>query len=210
VLAELLPHADPVHKVSILQRGLALGYTLQLPQEDRYIMSRGELLDRITVFLGGRVSEELTFQEISTGAADDLKKATDMARRMVTDFGMSQVLGPVSLGRKHDQPFLGRDLMDDRNYSEQVASAIDKELSTIIEDCYERAKALLTEHGEEVRQVVSVLLERETLSGDEIRAVMRGEELPPTRVEPQPAEQEVKPAEEEAKPSVGGEQPQVA
>ncbi|MBN1460041.1 MAG: ATP-dependent zinc metalloprotease FtsH [Armatimonadetes bacterium] len=212
VLAELLPRADPVHKVSILQRGLALGYTLQLPQEDRYIMSRSELLDRITVFLGGRVSEELAFQEISTGAADDIKKATEMARRMVTDFGMSSVLGPVSLGRKSEQTFLGRDLMEDRNYSEQVASAIDKELSTIIEDCYERAKALLTEHTEDVRKVVEILLERETLSGDEIRMVMRGEELPP-KVEPEPEKpaESVKPEAEDGKePSVGGEQPQVA
>jgi cell division protease FtsH len=210
VLAELLPHADPVHKVSILQRGLALGYTLQLPQEDRYIMSRSELLDRIAVFLGGRVSEELTFQEISTGAADDIKKATEMARRMVTDFGMSSVLGPVSLGRKAEQTFLGRDLMEDRNYSEQVASAIDKELSTIIEDCYERAKALLTEHADEARRVVESLLARETLSGDEIRVIMRGEELPP---KPEPEPERVKPKEEaegDAEPSVGGEQPQVA
>ncbi len=213
VLAELLPKADPVHKVSILQRGLALGYTLQLPTEDRYIMSRSELLDRITVFLGGRVSEELTFQEISTGAADDLKKATEMARRMVTDFGMSQTLGPVSLGRKYEQPFLGRDLMEDRNYSEQVASAIDKELSTIIEDCYERAKALLTEHADEVRAVVNVVLERETLSGEEIRAIMRGEELPakPMTMEPE-GEEKVTPPEADTgkKPSVGEEQPQVA
>ncbi len=213
VLAELLPHADPVHKVSILQRGLALGYTLQLPQEDRYIMSRSELLERITVFLGGRVSEELTFQEISTGAADDLKKATELARRMVTDFGMSQVLGPISLGRKSEQPFLGRDLMEDRNYSEQVASAIDKELSTIIEDCYERAKALLTEHADAVRRVVEVVLERETLSGDEIRAIMRGEELPPLPAAPEPEpDEKVSTPEPEAdeQPPVAGEQPQPA
>ncbi len=213
VLAELLPHADPVHKVSILQRGLALGYTLQLPQEDRYIMSRSELMDRITVFLGGRVSEELTFQEISTGAADDLKKATELARRMVTDFGMSQTLGPVSLGRKYEQPFLGRDLMEDRNYSEQVASAIDKELSTIIEDCYERAKALLTEHADDVRRVVVVVLERETLSGDEIRAILRGEELPPLPATPEPESDErvsTPEPEAEGKPPVTGEQPQPA
>jgi cell division protease FtsH len=178
VLAELLPHADPVHKVSILQRGLALGYTLQLPAEDRYIMSRTELQDRITVFLGGRVSEELAFQEVTTGAADDLKKATELARRMVTDFGMSQALGPVALGHRYEQPFLGRDIMEDRNYSEQVASAIDKEVSTIIEDCYQRAKQTLTDHSDQVRAVVSVLLEKETLSGDEIRAIMRGEEIP--------------------------------
>lgn len=214
VLAELLPNADPVHKVSILQRGLALGYTLQLPTEDRYIMSRSELLDRITVFLGGRVSEELVFQEISTGAADDLKKATDLARRMVTDFGMSQALGPISLGRRYEQPFLGRDLMEDRNYSEQVASAIDKELATIIEDCYQRAKQLLTEQSEKLRSVVEVLLARETLTGEEIRAIMRGEKLPePKQPEPeaQTAETVSAPAAEaESPPPVAGEQPHPA
>ncbi len=212
VLAELLPYADEVHKVSILQRGPALGYTLQLPTEDRYIMSRSELLDRITVFLGGRVSEEISLQEISTGAADDLKKATELARRMVTDFGMSDALGPISLGRKHEQPFLGRDIMDDRNYSEQVASAIDKELATIIEDCYERAKQLLTEHAEKVRAVVSVLLERESLTGDEVRALMRGEELPEQLVaEPEAVKEAPPPEPEEAKkPPVTGEQPQPA
>ncbi len=210
VLAQLLPHADPVHKVSILQRGLALGYTLQLPTEDRYIMSRSELLDRITVFLGGRVSEELAFQEISTGAADDLKKATEIARHMVTDFGMSQVLGPVSLGRKYDQPFLGRDIMEDRNYSEQVASAIDKEISTIIIDCYERAKSALTENNDKVRAVVEVLLERETLTGDEIRAVMRGEQLPPfVEREPDWAARVVA-REPDRTPPKAGEQPQPA
>ncbi len=212
VLAELLPHADPVHKVSILQRGLALGYTLQLPTEDRYIMSRSELLDRVTVFLGGRVSEELAFQEISTGAADDLKKATEIARHMVTDFGMSDKLGPVSLGRKYEQPFLGRDIMEDRNYSEQVASTIDGEVSMIIEDCYERAKSLLTENNDKVKAVVDVLLERETLSGEEIRAIMRGEQLPPP-VEPEPEwkSRVVTPGTgTDVKPSMGGEQPQAA
>jgi len=213
VLAELLPRADPVHKVSILQRGLALGYTLQLPSEDRYIMSRSELLDRITVFLGGRVAEELIFQEISTGAADDLRKATELARRMVTDFGMSQALGPVSLGRKYEQPFLGRDIMEDRNYSEQVASAIDKEVATIIEDCYARARQLLTAHSQEVRQVVEALLARETLAGEEIRAIMRGEELPaeaePAGGAPATHAPSSKP-EAEASPGVPGQQPHPA
>jgi len=213
VLAELLPAADPVHKVTILQRGLALGYTLQLPVEDRYILSRTELLDRITVFLGGRVAEELAFQEITTGAADDLKKATDLARHMVTDFGMSETLGPVSLGRKYEQPFLGRDLMEDRNYSEQVASAIDKEISTIIEDCYSRARQLLADHGEQVKTLVQNLLERETLSGEEIRALMRGEVLPALPVEPETSAEERVPApssEGEMAPHRGGEQPQPA
>ena len=214
VLAELLPHADPVHKVSILQRGLALGYTLQLPTEDRYIMSRSELHERITVFLGGRVSEEIIFQEITTGAADDLKKATDLARRMVTDFGMSETLGPVSLGRKSEQPFLGRDIMEDRNYSEQVASAIDKEVATIIEDCYQRARQLLAEHTDEVRAVVAELLVREALSGEEIRAIMRGEQLPAASKPPAPAPQEeverAPTPEAETTPPVTGEQPQPA
>jgi cell division protease FtsH len=214
VLAELLPHADKVHKVSILQRGLALGYTLQLPTEDRYIMSRSELLDRITVLLGGRVSEEMVFQEMTTGAADDLKKTTELARRMVTDFGMSERLGPVSLGRKYEQPFLGRDIMEDRNYSEEVASAIDKEVSTIIEDCHQRAKQLLSEHSEQVRAVVAVLLQRETLAGEEVRAIMRGETLPPLV-----SSDEVSAPEKEAAPTVTkpkpetvppGEQPQPA
>jgi cell division protease FtsH len=214
VLAELLPHADPVHKVSILQRGLALGYTLQLPTEDRYIMSRSELQDRITVFLGGRVSEEIVFQEVTTGAADDLKKATDLARRMVTDFGMSETLGPVSLGRKSEQPFLGRDIMEDRNYSEQVASAIDKEVATIIEDCYQRARQLLTEHTEQVRTVVAELLVREALSGEQIRAIMRGEQLPAESEPPAPTPQEevegAPTSEAETTRPVTGEQPQPA
>jgi cell division protease FtsH len=174
-------------------------------------MSRSELLDRITVYLGGRVSEEITFQEMSTGAADDLKRATEIARHMVTDFGMSEVLGPVSLGRKYDQPFLGRDIMEDRNYSEEIASAIDKEVATIIEDCYQRAKSLLTEHTEQVKAVVVSLLERETLSGDEIRMVMRGEALPavPPPQAPSPTEDPVITT-ETAQPVPGGEQPQTA
>jgi cell division protease FtsH len=213
VLAELLPHADPVHKVSIVQRGLALGYTLQLPTEDRYIMSRSELLERITVFLGGRVAEELVFQEVTTGAADDLKKATELARRMVTDFGMSGTLGPIALGRRYEQPFLGRDIMEDRNYSEQVASAIDREVSTIIDDCYQRAKQLLTERAEEMRAAVAVLLERETVTGDELRAIMRGEALPARPVPPLPPASGEKPAPKpgpEAAPPIPGEQPQPA
>jgi cell division protease FtsH len=178
LLAELLPDADPVHKASILQRGLALGYTMQLPLEDKYIVRKKELLDQITVALGGRAVEELTFQELTTGAADDLERATDLARRMVTQFGMSEELGPLSLGRKFQPPFLGRDIMEDRNYSEQVASAIDKEISTIIAGCYAKGKQLLTEHSEEVRALVTVLLERETLTGEEIRAILKGEPLP--------------------------------
>ncbi len=212
VLAELLPNADPVHKVTILQRGMALGYTLQLPTEDRYMMSRTELLDDITVFMGGRVAEELVFQEITTGAANDLKRATDLARRMVTDFGMSEVLGPVTVGNRHEQPFLGRDITEDRNYSEQVASTVDKEISTIIEDCYARARQLLSEHRPQVKALVEYLLDRETLTGEEIRAIMRGEELPPKPVETPkaPEERPSQPVVENERAPRTGEQPQPA
>ena len=148
---------------------------------------------------------------MTTGAADDLKKATDVARRMVTDFGMSETLGPVSLGRKYEQPFLGRDLAEDRNYSEQVASSIDREVSTIIEDCYSRARQLLNDHNEQVTALVENLLERETLNGEEIRAVMRGEVLP-AMPEPEvyPEERTVKPAPEGDLPPQRGGEPQPA
>src|SRR5690606_35579835 len=109
-----------VHKISIIPRGHALGYTLQLPEEDRYLMKRGEMLDRIAVLLGGRAAEELIYGEITTGASDDLERSTKMARRMITEYGMSEELGPLTFGNKQDNPFLGRDMTRDRDYSEEV------------------------------------------------------------------------------------------
>jgi cell division protease FtsH len=178
IVLELLENADPVHKVTILPRGLALGYTMQLPMEDRYLVSRTQMLDNITGFLGGRVAEAMVFNEITTGAHNDLERASDLARRMVTEFGMSDRLGPITLGRRHGNPFLGRDLMEDRNYSEEVAKAIDEEVKSIMDACYARAEKLLRDNHEAMDRVVAMLLERETLEREDFLALMRGEPLP--------------------------------
>jgi cell division protease FtsH len=138
LIAKLLPNCDPVHKVSIIPRGsAALGYTLQLPTGDRYLISKSELMERLTVLLGGRVAEELIFKDVTTGAQNDLERATKIARQMVTEFGMSESLGPITLGRKEHQVFLGKDIAEDRNYSDAIAFQIDKEVEKIIENAYQ-------------------------------------------------------------------------
>jgi len=157
-----------VTKVTIIPRGLALGYTLNLPQEDRYLMSRQELLDEMTVTLAGRAAEELTFGEITTGAASDLERVTELARRMVCEFGMSDRLGPVTLGRKAGPIFLGRDIVEDRNYSEAIANEIDKEVRRLVEECYERAKQLLQGNRAALDAIAHRLLEKETIDGEEL------------------------------------------
>jgi cell division protease FtsH len=168
LVGKLLPNADPLHKITIIPRGMALGYTMQLPTEDRFLMARGEIIDRITVLLGGRTAEELIFHEVTTGAQDDLQKATSLARKMVTEFGMSTKLGPLALGRKHEQVFLGRDIMEERNYSEEVASQIDAEVRAIIDSCYANAFHLLETNIDKLHRLAEALLEKETVEGDEI------------------------------------------
>jgi len=178
LVAKRLPGADPVHKVSIIPRGhRALGYTLQLPEEDKYLVSKKELYDRITILLGGRVAEELVFGDVTTGAQNDLERATSIAREMVTEYGMSERLGPVTLGRKERQVFLGRDLLEDRNYSEEVAYAIDQEVRRIVEDCYNRAREILQSERDRLDRLVEVLIEREVLEGPELNRLLEGEEL---------------------------------
>ncbi len=172
LLAEMLPNADPLHKVSILPRGQALGYTLSLPLEDKYLTSRSELLDDVTVLLGGRAAEELTFGEVTTGAQNDLERATAIARAMIMEYGMSESLGPRVLGRRQSQVFLGRDIMEDRDYSEETAERIDNEVHRIVEDCYTRAKDILRKHEDPAKRIVSVLLEKESLSSDEVKAIL--------------------------------------
>lgn len=157
-----------VTKVTIIPRGLALGYTLNLPQEDRHLMSKKELLDEMTVMLAGRAAEELIFGEVTTGSQNDLERVTELARRMVCEFGMSERLGPVTLGRKAGPIFLGRDIVEDRNYSEAVASEIDKEVRRIVEECYQRAKSLLQENRHVLDAIANRLLERETIDGEEL------------------------------------------
>lgn len=191
VLGYLLPHADPVHKVSIIPRGRAGGYTLSLPKEDRYYLTRSELFDRVTQLLGGRVAEELALKEISTGAQNDLERATSVIRKMITEYGMSEELGPLTFGHKQSEVFLGRDIARDRNYSEEVASAIDREVRHFVDVCYNKAADLLTENRDRLDKVAAVLLEKETLEAEEFTALMENdsEEAVATENKEQPKQQ---------------------
>ena len=175
----MLEHADPVHKVTIIPRGRAGGYTLMLPKEDRSYATRSELLDRLKVAMGGRVAEEVVLKEISTGASQDIKQASQIVRSMVMQYGMSDVLGPVAYGEDaNHQVFLGRDLNNQRNYSEEVASEIDKEVRRIMEDAYEACRQIITENRDKLELIANALLERETLTAAELEELMRTGKLP--------------------------------
>ena len=169
LVASKLEGSDPVHKISIIPRGhMALGYTLQLPEEDRFLISRQELADKITILLAGRTAESIKFGDVTTGASNDLERATQTARQMVTQFGMSERLGLVTLGRKQHEVFLGRDIVEDRNYSDEIAYAIDQEVRSIIDDSLEAARNILTVHRERLEEITRLLLEKEVLEGDEL------------------------------------------
>jgi len=186
LVAKMIPGCDPVHKISIIPRGhKALGYTLQLPEEDRFLMSRKELINRICVLFGGRVAEEIHFSDITTGAQNDLERATQIARQMVTEFGMSDTLGPVTLGRKQHEVFLGRDIMEDRNYSDEVAYAIDQEVRSIVEECYERVRTILKENYDVHVHIARTLLVEEVIEGDRLDALLE-EGIAGTGEDPQP------------------------
>lgn len=172
ILRKLLPHADPPQKVTIISRGMALGYVMGAPPEDRNTRTKLELLDEIAVAMGGRVAEELMFRDVSTGAANDFEQATDMARRMVTSFGMSEKLGTVALGKKQGPVFLGRDMIESRNYSEGIAYQIDQEVRRIIDEAYQRAKQAIEANRDKLERVARALLERETLLAEELDDVM--------------------------------------
>ena len=163
LVARFLPWADPLHKVTIIPRGRALGLTQQLPEDDRHTYSKDYLSDNIAILMGGRVAEELVFNQLTTGASNDIERATHLARRMVCEWGMSKELGPLSFGRKDEQVFLGRDIVQHRDYSEHTAISIDKEVRGIVEDNYQRAKAILTEHVDLLARIAQTLLEKETL-----------------------------------------------
>ncbi|MEW5757873.1 MAG: ATP-dependent zinc metalloprotease FtsH [Candidatus Omnitrophota bacterium] len=168
----LVPGVDPLHKVSIIPRGIAaLGYTMQLPEHDRYIITRNELIGRITVLLGGRASEEITIGDKTTGAENDLEVATQLARKMVCEFGMSDKLGHLTLGRRNGPVFLGKDLVEERNYSEETAEKIDTEIHKIIDDAYNNAKKLLTENKDKLIKLANTLLEKEVMDEKEVRLV---------------------------------------
>ncbi|MBA7647712.1 ATP-dependent zinc metalloprotease FtsH [subsurface metagenome] len=168
LLALLVPEADPLHKVSILPRGLALGYTITPPIEDRYISTKKKLMAEITKTLGGRASEEIIFNEVSTGAGLDLRVVTDEARRMVTRYGMSEKLGHLTFGRPHEQIFLGRDITEEKDYSEETARVIDQEVRKIVDECYARARELLKKNKKKLSLLAETLLEREVMDGEEV------------------------------------------
>ncbi len=173
ILSLLLPNADPLHKVSIIPRGVsALGYTMQLPIQDRYILTKAELIDRICVLLGGRASEDIIFKEVTTGAQNDLEVTTKMARRMVTEFGMSERIGNISLGRRDGPVFLGRELVEHKDYSEESAELIDQEVKKIIDECYLRAKKILEENYDKLNLLANTLLEKEVLTSDEVKKIL--------------------------------------
>ena len=180
IVGIVAPQADTLHKVTIVSRGRAGGVTYFLPEEDRlYYVDREYILDKMTMALGGRVAEELILDKISSGAQDDIRKVTDMARAMITRFGMSDKLGPIAYGENEETIFLGRSVAHTQNFSERTAQMIDDEVRSVVEECLERARAILAEHIDALHRVADALMERETLSGDDVQILMRGEELPP-------------------------------
>ena len=173
LVADLLPGADPLHKVTIIPRGRALGLTQQLPTDDKYNYSREYLIDRITILLGGRTAEEVVFQQRTTGAGDDLEKATDMARKMVCEWGMSDKMGPLTFGKSEEHIFLGREMSRAKDYSEDTAILIDSEIKRIVTDCAGRARQMIETNLEKLHTLARALLERESLDGAEIARLLR-------------------------------------
>jgi len=173
LVGKSLPKADPVHKISIVSRGMALGYTMQVPAEDRYLRTKSQLLDQATSLLGGRAAEVLVFGEPTTGASTDLDSATALAREMVTQFGMSETLGPLTFGRKHGPIFLGKDLVEEKNYSDDVARAIDEEIKKLIDECYSQARKIVSQKRAILDKIVERLLEKETMDSEELDEVVR-------------------------------------
>ena len=171
VVTKLMPNQDPVHQISIIPRGRAGGYTLSLPSEDKMYSSKTEMIEEIVVLLAGRVAEKLVLDDISTGASNDIQRATKIARSMITKYGMSDKLGPLSFGSDQEEVFIGKDFGQTRNYSESVAAEIDKEMKNIIDDCYKTCETLLNEHMEVLHRVAEILIEKEKIEGDEFLAI---------------------------------------
>ncbi|KXK40554.1 MAG: ATP-dependent zinc metalloprotease FtsH [Candidatus Hinthialibacteria bacterium OLB16] len=178
LMYHFLEELDPLHKVSILPRGRALGYTMHLPTDDKFLTGRNELLGTITALLGGRVAEEIALGEITTGASNDLERATALAHRIVCEWGMSHRLGPITFGKNESTVFLGRDIAKDRGYSEEIAFEIDKEIRRIVDECYARSRNLLETHRNQLDMLASALLEREVLDKQQVELLFEGQ-LPP-------------------------------
>ncbi|MDQ2785556.1 MAG: ATP-dependent zinc metalloprotease FtsH [Chloroflexota bacterium] len=191
LVARVLANSDPVHKISIVARGMMGGYTRILPDEDRFFWTKAQFKDRLAYALGGHVTEELVFQEVSTGASNDIEQVTNLARKMVTEYGMSKELGPIQYGKREEMVFLGRDIGEHRNYSDDVAFQIDKEVRKLVEEGYERARQVLTTYMEQLHQISALLLEKETVDGDEIEAFFHEPKPLPNHVIPQRAKDAV-------------------
>jgi cell division protease FtsH len=172
LMAKLLPGTDPVHKVTIIPRGRALGVTMQLPTDDRHNYSKDFLYNNLAILMGGRVAEELVLHDVTTGAGNDLERATDLARKMVCEWGMSEKLGPLTFGRKEEEIFLGREIATKRDFSEQVALEIDHEVRRLVTENYERAKRILTDNMTSLKALAEALLEREVLDALEIDQIL--------------------------------------
>jgi cell division protease FtsH len=172
LVGHVLPNTDPIHKISIIPRGQALGYTQSLPTEDKFLVRKGEMVDDLAMFLGGRVAEELATGDVTTGASNDLERATKMAKAMVTRYGMSDKLGPMTLGEAQHEVFLGRDFAATPDYSQEIAFEIDKEVRRLIDGAWERANTILTERRAQLDLMASVLIERETVDKDELEALL--------------------------------------
>jgi cell division protease FtsH len=181
IVGHALPHADPVHKVSIIPRGMALGWTLTLPTEDKYLVSRGELIDRLAMMLGGRVAEELTIGDFTTGASDDISKATATAREMVTQYGMSAKLGPMTFGSKDSQPFLGKEFGHQVDYSDEVAVTIDSEVRALIDEAHDEALEILVANRHVLEELANALMERETVEKEELAGILAKVTARPSR-----------------------------
>ena len=172
LIAKLLPGTDPVHKVTIIPRGRALGVTMQLPTDDRHGYSKGYLLNQLAILMGGRVAEELVLNEMTTGAGNDIERATDLARKMVCEWGMSEKMGPLTFGKQNEQIFLGREMGSQRDFSDQIAMEIDQEVRRLVTENYERAKRLLTENMASLKRLAEALLEKEVLDGSDIDHIL--------------------------------------
>ena len=174
LVAELVPTGEPVHKVSIIPRGIgALGYTLQVPEKEKFLATKNELFDQVAILLGGRVAEEIVFGDISTGAQNDLERASELARNMICTYGMSEKLGPLTFGKKNRALFLGTEFSEEKNYSEETARQIDAEVKAVIQNNYERARNLLKENRPTLNALASILEEKEVLSGEEVKAIVK-------------------------------------
>ena len=174
IVGHYLEHSDPVHKISIISRGQALGYTISMPQEDKFLTTKAELTDNLAMTLGGRAAEEIVFSEITTGASNDLEKVTATAKQMVMRFGMSEKLGPRVFGHDHGQPFLGREFSAEPDYSDEIAREIDDEIRRIVEAAHQRAKDLLTEYRDSLGTISEILVKRETIEKEEFEGLLAG------------------------------------